>query len=122
MSESGGDGSAGKYAYDSAGRPAEAADVANNINYVVGACSDGIDTDGVCYAPNGSVAQIQNGTNLVSTYIYNTRFQPCWRNAFANFFRMNPAYWSLSEKDREPRGSIVLSVFPNPSQFVFTVA
>ena len=66
------------YAYDSAGRPAEASDTANNINYVIGSCSDGIDNDGVCYAPNGSVAQVQNGTNLTTTYIYNTRFQPCW--------------------------------------------
>jgi RHS repeat-associated protein len=69
------------YAYDSAGRPAEAADTANNINYVLGSCSDGVDNDGVCYAPNGSVAQVQNGTNLVSTYIYNKRFQPCWMYA-----------------------------------------
>lgn len=66
------------YAYDSAGRPAEAADTANNINYVLGSCSDGVDNDGVCYAPSGSVAQVQNGANLVSTYIYNKRFQPCW--------------------------------------------
>ncbi len=66
------------YTYDSAGRPSEAQDTTNNINYVLGSCADGVDNDGVCYAPNGSVAQEQNGTNLVSTYIYNTRFQPCW--------------------------------------------
>ena len=35
-------------------------------------------SSGVCYAPNGSVAQEKNGANLVTTYIYNTRFQPCW--------------------------------------------
>jgi RHS repeat-associated protein len=66
------------YTYDSAGRPAEAQDTANNINYAQGSCADGVDNDGVCYAPNGSVAQMQNGTNLISTYIYNKRFQPCW--------------------------------------------
>jgi len=65
-------------AYDSAGRPSEAQDVANNINYAIGPCANGISSSGVCYAPNGSVAQVQNGANLVSTYIYNKRFQPCW--------------------------------------------
>ena len=67
-----------KYTYDSAGRSSEAQDTANNINYALGTCSNGISSTGVCYAPNGSVAQVQNGTNLVSTYIYNKRFQPCW--------------------------------------------
>ncbi|MHB8486153.1 MAG: RHS repeat-associated core domain-containing protein [Candidatus Acidiferrales bacterium] len=66
------------YTYDSAGRPSEAQDTANNINYALGTCANGISSSGVCYAPNGSVAQVQNGTNLVSTYIYNKRFQPCW--------------------------------------------
>lgn len=66
------------YTYDSAGRPSEAQDTTNNINYEIGSCANGISNSGVCYAPNGSVAQEQNGSNLVSTYIYNTRFQPCW--------------------------------------------
>ncbi|HEV2223872.1 MAG TPA: RHS repeat-associated core domain-containing protein [Candidatus Acidoferrales bacterium] len=66
------------YTYDSAGRPSEAQDTANNINYALGTCANGISSSGVCYAPSGSVAQIKNGTNLVSTYIYNNRFQPCW--------------------------------------------
>ncbi len=66
------------YTYDSAGRPSEAQDTANSINYEIGACANGLSSSGVCYAPNGSVAQEQNGSNLVSTYIYNKRFQPCW--------------------------------------------
>ncbi len=71
------------YTYDSAGRPSDAVDVANSINYAVGSCANGASspTTGGCYAPNGSVAQMQNGTNLVSTYVYNTRFQPCWMYA-----------------------------------------
>lgn len=66
------------YTYDSAGRPSEAQDLANSINYVGGACASGLSSNGVCYVANGSVTQEQNGTNLITTYIYNTRFQPCW--------------------------------------------
>jgi len=66
------------YTYDSAGRPSDAQDIANNINYAIGTCQNGISSTGVCYAPNGAVTQVKNGANLVSTYIYNKRFQPCW--------------------------------------------
>jgi RHS repeat-associated protein len=68
------------YTYDSAGRPSLAQDLANGINYALGACANGVGSNGVCYAPPG-VSQIQNGANLVSTYLYNTRFQPCWMYA-----------------------------------------
>ncbi len=58
-----------------AGRPLWAKDVGNSVNYVTGAC--GPTSDGVCYAPQGAPASLQNGANLVSTFYYNTRLQPC---------------------------------------------
>jgi RHS repeat-associated protein len=70
------------YTYDSAGRPSDAVDTANSINYAVGTCSNGASSPspatGACYAATGALAQLQNGTNLVSTYLYNSRLQPCW--------------------------------------------
>jgi len=51
-----------------AGRPLSAVDTPNSINYATGAH----------YAPPGGLGQIQNGTNLTSTFIYNNRLQPCW--------------------------------------------
>jgi len=66
------------YTYDSAGRPSLAQDLANNINYAFGTCGNGVGTNGVCYAPQGGVAQISNGSALVTTAIYNNRLQPCW--------------------------------------------
>ncbi len=69
------------YTYDSAGRPSEAQDVANSINYALGTCANGLSSNGVCYGAFGSVEQIKNGTNLVSTYLFNTRLQPCWMYA-----------------------------------------
>jgi RHS repeat-associated protein len=71
------------YTYDSAGRPSDAIDAADGINYVTGSCTNGASSPstGTCYAPHGAVAQINNGTNLVSTYIYNDRLQPCWMYA-----------------------------------------
>ncbi len=68
------------YTYDSAGRPSDAIDAADGIDYVTGSCSNGASSPstGACYAPQDAVAQIQNGANLISTYIYNDRLQPCW--------------------------------------------
>ena len=65
------------YITDPVQRPSEAQDVANGINYVMGTCSDGTDTDGVCYAPQGATSQIQTGANLISTLYYDKRLQPC---------------------------------------------
>jgi RHS repeat-associated protein len=56
------------YTPDAAGRPLSAVDTANGINYASSAS----------YAPTGGLAQIQNGTNLVTTLLYNPRLQPCW--------------------------------------------
>jgi RHS repeat-associated protein len=73
------------YTYDSAERPSDAQDLANSINYATGSCANGAPSPspstGACYAPQGAVAQLQNGTNLLSTYIYNDRLQPCWMYA-----------------------------------------
>jgi RHS repeat-associated protein len=71
------------YTYDSAGRPSDAVDTTNSINYAVGSCSNGAasPTTGTCYAPQGAVSQIKNGTNLVSTYLFNVGLQPCWMYA-----------------------------------------
>jgi RHS repeat-associated protein len=68
------------YTYDSAGRPSDAVDTANSVNYAVGSCTNGASSPstGACYGPTGALSQMQNGTNLVSTYLYNTRLQPCW--------------------------------------------
>jgi RHS repeat-associated protein len=66
------------YTTDSAGRPSVAKDVANSVNYVTGTCANGVASNGVCYAPIGALAQMLNGTNLASTFLYNTRLQPCW--------------------------------------------
>ena len=59
------------YGYNSAGQPLSAVDTANSINYATG----------TLYAPQGALAQMQNGSNLVTTSIYNSRLQPCWTYA-----------------------------------------
>jgi len=65
------------YTTDPAERFSEAQDVANAINYAIGSCANGTNSNGLCYAPQGSAAEIQNGANLISTMYYNTRLQPC---------------------------------------------
>jgi RHS repeat-associated protein len=74
------------YTYDSAGRPSDVQDVPNSINYSVGSCPNGASniSTGACYAPQGALAQMQNGSNLVTTLIYNNRLQPCWLYATTN--------------------------------------
>ncbi len=67
------------YTYDSSGRSSTAKDVANGINYAYGTCNGG-----ACYAPQGAVAAVENGTSLAATYLYNTRLQPCWLYASTN--------------------------------------
>lgn len=68
------------YTYDSAGRPSDLIDIPNSINYVTGSCPNGAvsPSTGVCYSPQGAIAQMTNGSNLTSTYLFNTRLQPCW--------------------------------------------
>jgi RHS repeat-associated protein len=56
------------YSYNAAAQPLSAVDTTNNISYAINAY----------YAPDGSLAQLQNGTNVITTHIYNDRFQPCW--------------------------------------------
>ena len=60
-------GSVITYTYNAAAQPISAVDSANNT-YATNAY----------YAPPGGLAQIQNGSNLVTTHIYNDRLQPCW--------------------------------------------
>ena len=71
------------YTTDSAGRPSDAQDVANGINYATGTCNNGnaVLSTGTCYAPQGALGLIQNGANLVTTFLYNDRLQPCWTYA-----------------------------------------
>ena len=69
------------YTFDSAGRPSLAVDSANGITYAQGTCANGIASNGVCYAPNGSVASESIGVTSSFTGIgvvdqYNNRFQP----------------------------------------------
>jgi len=56
------------YTYNAAAQPISAVDTANSIDYATDAY----------YDPQGGLAQVQNGSNLVTTHIYNVRFQPCW--------------------------------------------
>ena len=69
------------YATDSAGRPSEAQDVPNNIFYMQGTCSNGINSLGVCYAPQGAITSANVGPIGGSTWLktamsYNPRLQP----------------------------------------------
>ena len=65
------------YTTDSTERPSEAQDVANGINYAMGSCPNGANSNGTCYAPQGAASQTQNGANLISTLYYDKRLQPC---------------------------------------------
>jgi RHS repeat-associated protein len=65
------------YTTDSTERPSEAQDVANGINYAMGSCANGANSNGSCYAPHGALLQAQNGANLISTLYYDKRLQPC---------------------------------------------
>ncbi|MHB8484496.1 MAG: RHS repeat-associated core domain-containing protein [Candidatus Acidiferrales bacterium] len=81
----------------------------NSINYAVGSCANGLSSNGVCYAPNGSVAQVQNGTNLVSTYLYNTRFQPCWMYATTGTALATNTSCTASESGTHATGTVTIS-------------
>ncbi len=69
------------YTPDTAGRPSILQDNSTSVYYATGTCANGISGNGVCYAPQGAVALLQNGSSLVSTHIYNDRLQPCWTYA-----------------------------------------
>jgi len=69
------------YTPDSAGRPSILQDNLTGLYYATGTCPNGISGSGVCYAPQGAIAQVQYGASLVSTHIYNDRLQPCWTYA-----------------------------------------
>jgi hypothetical protein len=66
------------YTPDTAGRPSNVEDNSTSVYYATGTCANGISGNGACYAPQGALALLQNGTSLVSTHIYNDRLQPCW--------------------------------------------
>jgi RHS repeat-associated protein len=51
-----------------AGRPLNAVDSGSGINYVTAAH----------YSPSGALSALQNGASLSSTFLYNSRLQPCW--------------------------------------------
>jgi YD repeat-containing protein len=75
------------YTFDSAGRPSTAQDAQTGTYYVAGPCPNGSGNgsgDGACYAPQGSISEMQNGSNLLTSYIYNSRLQPCWIYATTN--------------------------------------
>jgi YD repeat-containing protein len=69
------------YTPNTAGRPSNIEDNTTSVYYATGTCANGISGNGVCYAPQGGLALLQNGTSLVSTHIYNDRLQPCWTYA-----------------------------------------
>jgi len=66
------------YTTDAVERPSEAVDVTNSVNYATGICSNRTNSNGVCYASQGAVSQMHNGADLITTYIYDERLQPCW--------------------------------------------
>jgi RHS repeat-associated protein len=55
------------YTTGNAQRPTSAKDNSNSINYALSAT----------YAPQGALASVQDGSNLVSTYFYNNRLELC---------------------------------------------
>jgi RHS repeat-associated protein len=59
------------YTYNSSAHVTSASDVASSISYA---------TNGH-YTPPGSLAFLQNGGSLNSTYIFNSRLQPCWMSS-----------------------------------------
>jgi len=67
------------YSINPAAQPISAVDSVNSINYVVAptTCPNGQTASGACYRPEGLLASLQNGANLVSTFFYNSRLQPC---------------------------------------------
>jgi RHS repeat-associated protein len=66
------------YTVDSAGRPSVAQDATTSVHYAQGTCANGVGTNGVCYAANGAIAQLENGSAIYTTTVYNQRQQPCW--------------------------------------------
>jgi RHS repeat-associated protein len=71
------------YTYDTANRPATAADSANSITYATGfqTAQTGCVASAVCYTPQGtfyalSIGQSSSFTGLNLTHSYNSRFQP----------------------------------------------
>lgn len=71
------------YTYDSAGRPSTAQDALSGTYYVQGSCATGTSNNGVCYAPQGAISQMENGAKVFTTYLYNNRLQHCWIYATA---------------------------------------
>jgi RHS repeat-associated protein len=59
------------YTPNAAGRTISAVDSTGPINYATAAH----------YAPQGALTSLTNGANLSSTYLYNSRLQPCWTYA-----------------------------------------
>ncbi len=66
------------YTPDTAGRPSNVKDNTTSVYYATGTCANDVSGNGVCYAPQGAVALLQNSSEIVSTHIYNDRLQPCW--------------------------------------------
>jgi RHS repeat-associated protein len=66
------------YTPDTGGRPSNVEDNTTSVFYATGTCANDVSGNGVCYAPQGAVALLQNSSELVSTHIYNDRLQPCW--------------------------------------------
>jgi RHS repeat-associated protein len=58
-------------------RPLWGLDTTNSISYAWGPCTNTTSTTGECYAPQGALSNLNNGSSLVSTSYYNQRLQPC---------------------------------------------
>ena len=64
------------YTPDTAGRPSNVMDHATSIYYATGTCANDVSGNGACYAPQGAIAELQNGSSLFSTHTHNDRLQP----------------------------------------------
>jgi RHS repeat-associated protein len=56
------------YTTNAAGHPVSAVDTANSINYATNAS----------YGAYGAMTSMKNGASVYSTFLFNTRLQPCW--------------------------------------------
>ena len=59
------------YTYNAAAQVTSASDIGNGITYASNAH----------YAPAGALAFLQNGATIKSTYIFDSRLQPCWMSS-----------------------------------------
>ena len=118
------------YTADSAERPSEAQDLTNSVNYVQGTCANGVGSSGVCYAPQGAVAKLQEGVvsgsgTVTLTDTYNNRLQP---NTFDMADKHGDGHiltYSFVDANSHNNGNVISITDSNPAarsqQFTYDV-